>query len=428
MKNIKTYFTALTVVLSLVPFFSSCDKDRVDPPARTVEIDTVYSLRQVKDLASSGKPYTFEENAATYAVVTMDESQGNIYKQLYVQDSTDAILLVFNDKSNLKVGDSVRIDLKGTTVEISHSAYQISTLSASKNTVILAKRRFIEPQLATLEQINSRLFTSQLVKVDGVEFRENDSLTWGDYLTFDTRSSLRNLFDCHDQTLLVLTSGHATFAAKPLPKNNGSMIVIASIYDGTMQLLVRDINEVDMRDTRCDGSGGEGTLLSESFETGQGDFTVFNKTGEKTWEYNAAATSMQIGKIQQPPDLEANEDWLISPAIDFSEITADPIIIFQHTIVKDLSAIPPEYMKTHQTVWFSFDYTSGDPNNVSWTQIPLSDNDLPSGKNWLQTTASLPLPNSVLGQKKVHVAYKYTCEENEPLVWRIYDVLIKGKK
>jgi len=135
MKHIKIYFTVLTVAWLLLPFFSSCDKDKVDPPAREVVIDTVYSLKQLKELVSSNnnKPYTFEENAAVYATVTMDESQGNIYKQLYVQDSIDAILLVFNVLTNLKVGDSIRIDLKGKTVSINHDAYQISTLSPSQN-------------------------------------------------------------------------------------------------------------------------------------------------------------------------------------------------------------------------------------------------------------------------------------------------------
>ena len=423
MKHIRIYFTTLALALSLVPFFSSCDKDKVDPPARTADIDTVYSLRQVKNLASSNRPYTFEkdENAAVYAVVTMDESQGNIYKELYVQDSTDAILLVFNDPTNLKVGDSLRIDLRGTTVEISHDAYQISTLSASGNITLLARGRFIEPQPATLEQINNGLFTSKLVKVDGLEFREKN--VWGDYLSFNTLNSLRDIFDCHEQTLKVLTSGHATFAADSLPQNNGSMVVIASIYNGVMQLLVRDINEVDMRGARCDGSGGEGTILSETFDAGQSSFTVFNKTGERTWEYNAAQKAMQMTKTDPP---ETNEDWLISPAMDFSEITTEATFVLQHAIVKNPGTpVPPEYMKANQTVWFSFDYTADNPGNATWTQIPLADSDLPGGSNWIADTTSLVLPNSVLGKNKVHVACKYTCDDNESVTWRVYGVLVK---
>ncbi|MCL2510970.1 MAG: DUF5689 domain-containing protein [Bacteroidales bacterium] len=425
MKHIKIYLTTLALVLSLIPFFSSCEKDKIDPPSRQVSIDTIYTVKQLKQLTAPNRPYLFQQNAVTYAVVTMDESQGNIYKQLYVQDSTDAILLVFNAPTNLKVGDSVRIDLNGTTVEINRDAYQISTLSASKNISILARKRFIEPEPVTLEQINSGQFNLKLVKVDGVEFiREEKEVVWGDYITYSTLKSLRDLFDCHGQTLKVLTSGHATFAARPLPQGNGSMVVIASIYSGTMQLLVRDINEVDMKGNRCDGSGGdEVTVLSETFEHNQGKFTAFNKIGENAWTHNVAQKCMQMTKSSEP-----NEDWLISPALDFSALTTEATLEFQHAIVNNIpGTVPLDYMKLHHTVWFSTNYNDGDPTNASWTQILLSNNDLPSGTNWQMASAALALPSDVLGKNKVHVAYKYTCDENESTTWRINNVLIEGK-
>ena len=422
MKPVTIYFTTLALILSLVPFFSSCDKNKIDPPARIAHIDTVYTLKQLKALTAPNKPYTFQENAAVYATVTMDESQGNIYKQIYVQDSTDAILLVFNAPARLKVGDSVRIDLKGTTVEISHDAYQISTLSSSANVAILARGRFIEPEPLTLEQVNSRLFDSRLVKVDGVEFRD-DSTVWGDYLTYSTLASLRDLFDCQENTVLVLTSGHATFAARLLPQGSGSMVAIASVYNGKMQLLVRDINEVNMKGKRCDGSSGDEIIvLSEKFETSQGNFTIFNKTGENIWTHNATQKCMQMVK-----SAETNEDWLISPALDFSALTTEATFTFQHAIANIPGTVSPEYMKAHHTVWFSTNYDSGDPNNASWTQISLSDDDLPSGTNWEMKPASLALPSSIFGKNKVHVAYKYTCDENETATWRINNVLIQGK-
>jgi hypothetical protein len=427
MKNIKIYFTILAVVLPLIPFFSGCDKDKTDPPAREIAIDTVYSIQQIKDLTARNQPYTFENEAVVYAVITMDESQGNIYKELYVQDSTAAILLVFNDKTNLKVGDSVRIDLKGKTVELTRNdVYQVTTLSAAENIVVLAHGRFIEPEPATLAQINNRLFDSKLVKVDGVEFREKN--VWGDYLAFNTLASLRKLFNCDGHEVAVLTNGHATFAAQQLPQGGGSMIAIASVYTSgsgitTMQLLVRDINEVDMNGLRCDGSAGdEETIFTESFETDQGDFTVVNKAGENSWQHNASQKCMQMTKAA-----ETNEDWLISPAFDFSDVTEKATLLFEHAIANIPETVSPEYMKAHQTVWVSFDYTADNPNNATWTQIVLTDNDLPSGSNWVMTPASLSLPDSVFGKNKVHIAFKYTCDENESATWRINHVTIKGK-
>jgi hypothetical protein len=322
----------------------------------------------------------------------------------------------------------VRIDLKGTTIEISHDAHQISILSAAEHIAVLARGCFIEPETVTLEQVNSGQFNLKLVRIEGVEFREdeNEWNVWGDYLTFSTLASLRDLFDCHEQTVKVLTSGHSTFAARKLPKGNGSMIAIASIYNSTMQLLVRNIDEVEMEGKRCDGTGGdEVTVLSETFEENMGGFTVYNKMGENVWQHNAAQKCMQMSKSNPP---EANEDWLISPALNFSDVATEASISFQHAIVNTVGvAVSPEYMQANHTVFISFNYTSGDPTNADWTQVLLSDDDLPSGSNWTMAPASLALPNSVLGQKDVRVACKYTCNATESTTWRISNVLIKGK-
>jgi hypothetical protein len=125
---------------------------------------------------------------------------------------------------------------------------------------------------------------------------------------------------------------------------------------------------------------------------------------------------------------EANEDWLISPALDFSEIKEEATLSFQHAIVNvPGTAVSPDYMRTNQTVWISINYDSGDPTIAEWTPIHLSNNDLPSGSDWVMSPAALVLPSSVFGKNKVHVAYKYTCDTNESATWRVNDVLIKGK-
>jgi hypothetical protein len=219
--------------------------------------------------------------------------------------------------------------------------------------------------------------------------------------------------------MAVLTSGHATFAADSLPQGNGSIVAIASIYRGTMQLVVRDYYEVNMNGKRC----GAGTILQESFESGIGSFMTYNVLGEQTWAWRSQDSTMQMTR-----GAETNEDWLVSPALDFSEIIEEATFYFKHAIAHiGQGTVSPEYMKTNQTVWLSFDYTSGDPKNATWTQIPLTDNDLPSGTNWEMAQASLVLPSSVFGKNKVHVAFKYTCDENESASWRIDNILIKEK-
>jgi hypothetical protein len=412
--------------LTILIFEPSCVKEKNDPSAKQPVIDTVLTLQQLKSLP----PEFFDSvhrnmvavNASVYATVTMDESQGNIYKQLYIQDADDAFSVVFDDETNVKTGDSVRIDLKGATVEIYHDAWQISTLSALNDVTVLARNRFIEPEIVTIEQINSRQYDLKLVKLEGVEFR--DKIYWGDYLTFSTLQSLRDLYDCTGQTCKVLTSGHATFAAKILPTGNGSLVAIASVYNATMQLLVRNIDEVLMTGTRCDGTSGDDiTLLNETFAGGQGSFTISNVIGtEQTWNYNSNEQCMQMTK-----STVANEDWLISPPIDMTDIALSASVIFDHAIANIPGMVSKEYMKQHQTVWISSNYTSGQPIAATWTEISLSDENLPLGTNWTMTTANVSIPNNFLGKEKIHIAFKYTCDNVESATWRIKNIIIRGK-
>jgi hypothetical protein len=83
-------------------------------------------------------------------------------------------------------------------------------------------------------------------------------------------------------------------------------------------------------------------------------------------------------------------------------------------------------MRANHKVWISTDYDSGNMV-VTWTPIFLSDSNLPSGTNWQMNLTSLALPSNVFGEKKVRIAYIYTCDENESTTWRINNVLIEGK-
>jgi hypothetical protein len=76
-------------------------------------------------------------------------------------------------------------------------------------------------------------------------------------------------------TLTVRTSGYANFAGTPIPKGNGSITAIYTIYKSsptstttTKQMLIRDPEDVQFNNGRC-GAPPPGTivLLNEDFET-----------------------------------------------------------------------------------------------------------------------------------------------------------------
>jgi hypothetical protein len=252
---------------------TGCEKDKVNPPDTPVIVGTVYTIKQLKELS---RPYIFDTAASLFATVTMDESTGNIYKELYVQDSTGGMRLTFNSSTGLKTGDSILVRLEGNRLRDTLGTFEMVNLDSRKDILLLASRRYIEPQEATLMQINSGMFDLQLVRLIDVQFDAGDTTaTWADKLTATAAS--RTLEDCRKNTIIVRTSGRATFAGEKLPRGKGSLVAVVGIFRTTKQLWTRSMTEVNMTGLRCEESGDEyRTILSETFAEGEGDFTTYS--------------------------------------------------------------------------------------------------------------------------------------------------------
>jgi len=419
MKN-NRIFGIILVIVGLTTLTISCEKDKTDPPGTPVTVGNVYNIRELKALSL---PYVFDTAASLYVTIVMDESTGNIYKELYVQDSTGGMRLTFKDPTGLKTGDSILIRLEGKRIRDSLGTFEIVNLDARSDIVFLASGRYIEPQEATLTQINSGMFNFQLVKVIDVQFDAGDTAaTWADKLTATTTN--RTMEDCRKNTIIVRTSGYATFAGEKLPRGKGSLVAVVGIFRSDKQLWTRSMKEVKMNDLRCEESGGDiETILSETFAEGQGDFTIYSVLGTQEWYHYTGYNCMAMSGFQSGSNHE-NEDWLISPYLDLSNMT-EAELSFSHTISKGGSnVVPQDYMETHQTVWISSDYTNANPSNAHWTQLDYEG--FPSGTNWNYVPAFVAVPAEFLGKPNVRIAFKYTCDNDDSATWQLRNVLVQG--
>jgi hypothetical protein len=419
MKNNKI-FVIILAVFGVAALISSCEKDKVNPPDTPVIVGMAYNIRELKELSL---PHVFDTAASLYVTIAMDESTGNIYKELYVQDSTGGMRLTFKDPTGLKTGDSILIRLEGNRMRDSLGTYELVNIDARKDIVLLASGRYIKPKEATLMQINSGMFDFQLVKVIDVQFDAGDTAaTWADKLTATTTN--RTLEDCRKNDIIVRTSGYATFAGEKLPQGKGSLVAVVGIFRTTKQLWTRSMTEVDMKGLRCEESEGDfETIFSETFAAGQGDFSIYSVLGAQEWTHNAAYTCMAMSGFASGSNHE-NEDWLISPNIDFSNVT-EAELSFSHTISKGGgNTVTQEYMKTNQTIWISSNYTEGTPSNAHWTRIDYEG--FPSGTNWTYVNAFASIPTEFLGKQNIRIAFKYTCDNTDSATWQVRDVLVQG--
>jgi endonuclease I len=160
--------------------------------------------------------------------------------------------------------------------------------------------------------------------------------------------------------------------------------------------------------------------IYEDFENGDlGVFTAVNVVGnDQSWiRYTYATTGNSYAKISgwNGSGATPNEDWLISPQIDFDAYTNESLSFKTSMNYTDAT--------TSFQVLYSTDYSgAGDPNSANWTDLS-SQADFSTGSyNWVE---SGPIDVSSINGSAVSFAYKFVCG-TESETWQLDDISISG--
>ena len=260
-KSIKKY--GILVLIAMIVMSSCINKNQRKNNYPTPGVDFtlpvghVYTIDTLLYMQQAEGTHKFTQDASVYGIVTDDETSGNLYKASFIQDGDKAIELYMKSTSGLRIGDSVRVYLKGATLSEYSGTPQIQDLDP-KNVTILANGKFIEPTELLTTQVNNSL-RCRLVKFNHVEFRAADRANT--YATDDAYGQF-NLAqydeNCNllDESIIVRTSNYASFAKRQLPQGNGSIIGILTQYTGSgdpvWQFTIRTISEVQMNNDPCE--------------------------------------------------------------------------------------------------------------------------------------------------------------------------------
>ncbi|MBP7407842.1 MAG: choice-of-anchor J domain-containing protein [Flavobacteriales bacterium] len=243
--NLRNFFL-LTAIATLL---WSCEKDLDTPPVRTLPTGEVLTVAELRGLYT-GTARRFGGDSSVYAVVTADEANGNLYKNIYIQDHTGAIVMRLINSGGLYQGDSIRIYLPGTILSSYAGMLQLDSVDVDNNVVKQATLVQKEPEVVTIAQITPAM-QGRLVRINDVEFPVSEvGQTYADAAGQQTIN--RTLTDCLS-SVIVRTSGYANFAGQTLPYGNGSFIGVVGQFNSDMQLFIRNVNEVQLFDVdaRC---------------------------------------------------------------------------------------------------------------------------------------------------------------------------------
>lgn len=455
MKTNKFLTIIMGLVASLVIISCVQDDDYTIPTSSGDEENT-----GLNNLLASSTPITVTE-AKSYFVpgevtaitadvyvkgyVSSSDQTGNFYKEFYFQDSpsnpTAAIRIVLNqvDSYNqFNLGREVYVNLNGLfigevrdgdgVITIGGVANVDNEVEALTTNMIPAKvfrsqvTETIEPLLLTFSQINDS-HIGMYVMVENAQFP--DSLNGEFYVDpmddFDTSRSIQSCQGFGYTTFPLETSSFANFAQTPLPTSNGGTIagIIAKTFNGSnLVMALNSTDDVKFDQAKCEplDINDFTTVFNDTFDTGISNWTTFSVLGSQVWgdtSFGNPGPSAYMNGFSG--GAQNNEDWLISPAIDLTSLT-NSLFFFE---------TDKRYDGPDLEVYFSTDYTSGDPtSNGTWIQVDaIMDPDSGSWNTW---TNSGSIDISDADGQMVYIAFKYTSNTSAAATFELDNVTVLG--
>ena len=269
--------TSLTIFISsiaiVVLFFSAaCLKQTAyAQPVNGNDTDSLISIKALRKLHAMGNFEPITKSMALEATIVANDEHDNLYKSISIQDSSGGILLNLDGSSlyqTYPVGTTVRIRLQNLfltdyrrmlqiVASIDTSSGQLLTTGIpvplfSKFIKVVKENTNVVPMVVSFKNLADSL-QGRLIKISNVEFSAADTNS-----TFaDKKNKIgasRSLKFCTGGTIYLRTSGYADFAGISLPKNNGDIVGIYSVYNYEKQLLLRDTSDILFRSKRCTGA------------------------------------------------------------------------------------------------------------------------------------------------------------------------------
>ncbi|MDX9751645.1 MAG: DUF5689 domain-containing protein [Flavobacteriales bacterium] len=413
----------LIAVAAIALTAGACKKEFDSPPRRVLPVGEILTVADLRSLEVPGVPVKFTGDSSVYAVVTADEESGNLYRNVYVQDHTAAIVLRLQTSGGLYQGDSVRIVLKGTVLSAYQGMLQLDSVDVDNNIVKQATQVHKEPETVNVQDITPAM-QGRLIRLENVQFIAADTAhTYADPVTQQTFN--RTLENCAGQTVIVRNSGYANFAGSPIPDGRGSFVAVVGVFNTTMQLFIRDINEVQLNGPRCGMNECDPVAgIDEGFDLAQNNtdllvecwINLFTQ-GSRPWrggvsddEHFAVANRASFDPV--------SESWLISPPITY---TPGMALSFR-------TALGTAWAHDGLSAWVSTDINLPDGTavtNAPWQAVDgitwAGDSD-PVGE-WVPS-GNVALPALDPGTPFV-IGFKYNATNTNTTTYRMDDVLVQ---
>lgn len=334
----------------------SCTPEFDVPPVKeyTYNGKATMTIQEFKAKYTNTDPVQITDDVVLHAVINSSDSSGNIYKKIYFQDleGTAGLELSVDATSNFltyNVGQEVYIECKGMYVGKYGKVTQLGTpYIGSKGTPQIGRMPMFyayqhihkqgtssksKVKITTINSLSELTadMLDRVITIKNVYFPDGGNVVFANSpTTGQTYPTSRDIADEKGGKAIVYTSGYANFAQDKLPKGLGTITCIASQYNGTWQLLIRDRNDIGT----FDGSTIDPnkpiivTSLNETFSAGSENGTAaingwsgYSVVGDRNWIIKTFSGNNYAQATAYNGTAADYEYWLVSPGLNLDEAT-----------------------------------------------------------------------------------------------------------
>ena len=269
MKLLKTTLLCALGAMSI----SSCVKKDFDAPLESSQVDPMLPITAPISAVAEGALY-LESNKGRVmgdtticGIVIGNDKTGNIYKQLYIQDTAGGAIALVLDRTNLygdyPVGRRIYVKLKGLYLinyrGLPEIAYSIDAtggttgIPSSLISTFIVRGSFpntITPKVVTIADLftSPRKYLNTLVTLDNMQFATGSNNV---LYSNANASTNRTIADCpFSGSLTMYNSSYSTFQAATTPNGKGKITGIFTTYYNTPQFVMRDTTDVQFTGER----------------------------------------------------------------------------------------------------------------------------------------------------------------------------------
>lgn len=272
--KIKTSLTIFiySIAIAILFFSAACLKQTAyAQPISGNDTDSLISIKAFRKLHAMGSVEPITKSMALEGTIVANDEHDNLYKSISIQDTSGGILINLDGSSlyqTYPIGTTIRIRLQNLfltdyrrmlqvvgSVDTSSGQLLTNGIPAplfSKYIKVVKENTSVIPLVVSFKNLADSL-QGRLIKISNVEFSAADTNS-----TFaDKKNKIgasRSLKFCTGGTVYLRTSGYADFAGISLPKNNGDIVGIYSVYNYEKQLLLRDTSDILFKGKRCTGA------------------------------------------------------------------------------------------------------------------------------------------------------------------------------